>query len=150
MPEREVRKIVTEHLRALNQGLLSLGSASRFEDYVRDIYIPVVMPVFADTTQDRYGSVIKTHLLPAFGLVCLRDIGPLEAQRYVSGMATSTLSFESKDKIRDTLSSILGSAVRYGYLVKNPVEGVRLPPDKKGRRIKPYITPQQFESLVET
>jgi hypothetical protein len=149
MPEREVRKIVSERLRALNQGLLSLGSASMFDDYVRDVYVPAVMPVFAKSTQDRYRSVIKNHLQPAFGQVCLRDIGALEVQRYVSGMATSILSHESRDKIRDTLSSILGSAVQYGYLVKNPVEQVRLPPDKKGKRIKPYISPQQFHVLIE-
>jgi integrase len=144
-----VKKIVTERLRALNQGLLSLGSACKFEDYLKDVYLPVVMPVFANSTQDRYRSVVKNHLLPAFGEVCLRDIGPLAVQRYISGLATSTLSLESKDKIRDTLSSILGSAVQYGYLVKNPVEGVRLPPDKKGKRIKPYVTPQQFQALIE-
>jgi integrase len=149
MPEREVKKIATERLRALNQGLLSLGSASKFEDYVRDVYLPVVMPVFAKSTQDRYRSVVDNHLLPAFGEVCLRDIGALAVQRYISGMAASKLLHESRDKIRDTLSSILGSAVRYGYLVKNPVEGVRLPPDKKGKRVKPYVTPQQFQDLIE-
>jgi len=70
-------------------------------------------------------------------------------QRYISGMAESKLSQESKDKIRDVLSSILGSAVRYGLLVKNPVEGVRLPVPKSGRRTKPYITQQQFSVLVD-
>ena len=149
MPEREVKKIVTERLRPLNQGLLSLGSASKFEDYVQDVYLPVVMPVFAKSTQDRYRSVVENHLLPAFGEVCLRDIGALAVQRYISGLAASELSHESRDKIRDTLSSILGSAVQYSYLVKNPVEGVRLPPEKKGKRVKPYVTPQQFEALIE-
>jgi integrase len=79
----------------------------------------------------------------------VRDIGALAVQRYISGMASSNLSHESKDKIRDTLSSILGSAVQYGYLVKNPVAGVRLPPDKKGKKVKPYVIPQQFDALVE-
>ena len=111
--------------------------------------MPVVMPEFAKSTQDRYRSVVETHLLPAFGEVCLRDIGALAVQRYISGLAASELSHESRDKIRDTLSSILGSAVQYGYLVKNPVEGVRLPPDKKGRRVKPFVTPQQFQALIE-
>jgi integrase len=51
--------------------------------------------------------------------------------------------------VRDVLSSILGSAVSYGLLVKNPVEGVRLPPAKTGRRNKPFITQQQLTMLVE-
>ena len=69
-------------------------------------------------------------------------------QRYFSGLAQSTLSFESRDKIRDVLSSALRAAVQYGLLVKNPVEGLKIPPSKKGRRSKPYITPDQFESLL--
>ncbi len=37
---------------------------------------------------------------------------------------------------------------RLPYLLKNPVEGLKLPPPKKGRRAKPYITPQQFQGLI--
>jgi hypothetical protein len=37
-------------------------------------------------------------------------------------MATSVLAHESRDKIRDVLSSVLRSAVEYGFLLKNPVE----------------------------
>jgi integrase len=80
--------------------------------------------------------------------MCLRDITPLVVQKFVSGMAAWKLSQESKDKIRDVLSSILGSAVQYRLLVLNPVEGVRLPTPKTGKRSKPYITQTQFSSLL--
>ena len=93
--------------------------------------------------------VIKNYLLPAFGDLCLRDLTPLGLQRYFSEMAGIKLAHESKDKIRDVLSSILGSAVKYGYLVKNPAEGLKLPPRKMGKRVKPFITPQQFMALVD-
>ena len=63
-------------------------------------------------------------------------------------MTTSPLSYESRDKIRDVLSSILGSAVTYGLLVKNPTEGVRLSPGKKGNRTKPYFDPAKFSALL--
>jgi integrase len=52
------------------------------------------------------------------------------------------------DKIRDVLSSILQSAVRYELLVKNPVEGIRLPKPKQGKRSKPFITPDQFTAML--
>jgi hypothetical protein len=80
-------------------------------------------------------SVYENYLQPAFGEMSLRDITPLTVQRYVSSMAEWALAQESKDKVRDVLSSMLGSAVRYGLLVKNPVEGVRLPPPKSGKRV---------------
>ena len=42
------------------------------------------------------------------------------------------LARESVDKIRDVLSSVLGSAVKYGYLVTNPAEALQLPPSERG------------------
>jgi len=109
----------------------------------------VVMPLMSKSTQARSEGVIRNYLIPSFGKLCLRDLTPLTVQRYFSGMATSTLAHESQDKIRDVLSSVLGSAVGYGLLVKNPVEAVRLPPERKGRKHdKPYLTPAQFGELV--
>jgi integrase len=103
----------------------------------------------AKSTRSRYNGVIRNYLIPAFGKLCLRDLSRLSVQRYFSEMAGSKLAHESKDKIRDVLSSILGSAVDFGLLVKNPVEAIRLPAQKMGRRrSKPYITPKQFDELV--
>ena len=150
LPEREARKVAAEYLRPLNQGLESLGSATNFATYVNDTYIPVVLPLMATTTQSRSRGVIQNYLLPAFGNACLRDLGTLQLQRYFSGMTASALSHESKDKIRDVLSSVLGSAVRYQLLVKSPMEGVQLPPGTIGRRVrKPNITSEQFDELVK-
>ena len=70
-------------------------------------------------------------------------------QQYFSSLKGSSLSYESIDKIRDVLSSILGSAKTYGLLITNPVEGVRLPPAKRGKRLKPYITPTQLKLLLD-
>ncbi len=150
MKEREAQKIAAEHLRPMNQGLESIGSATNFTTYVNGTYIPVVLPLMATTTRSRYRGVIKNYLIPAFGNLSLRDLGTLQLQRYFSGMAGSNLSHESKDKIRDVLSSILGSAVRYQLMVKNPVEGVQLPPCTIGKRVrKPNITSEEFEQIIE-
>jgi integrase len=148
MAEREVRKIAAENLRPLNQGLVTIGSATRFADFV-DTYNTTEMNLLAKSTQERYKGVIEHYLKPTFGACCLRDLTPLTLQRYFSGLVESKLSHESKDKIRDVLSSILKAAVKYGLLVKNPVEGVRLPPNKQGKCVKPYISPERFHQLVD-
>jgi integrase len=149
MPQREARKVAAEYLRPLNQSLQSLGSATNFMSYIQETYIPAVMPLFAKSTRDRYRGVIKNYLDPTFGKLCLRDLTPLAIQRYCSNMATSELSHESRDKIRDVLSSILGSAVRFGLLVSNPVEAVRMPAERRGRKTsKPFLYPRQFEELA--
>jgi integrase len=147
IPEREAQKIKSEYLRPLNQGLEVIGSATNFQQYVETTYIPVVMPLMAKSTQDRYRGVIENYLFPAFGGLALRELSPLALQEYFSGFASSPLGHESKDKIRDVLSSILVSAVKYGLLVKNPAENIRLP--RRGRsKPKLYLVPGQLEALL--
>ncbi len=148
MKEREVKKIADEHLRPMNQGLESIGSATNFSVYVKETYIPVVLPLMANSTLCRSNGVIKNYLIPAFGDLCLRDLGTLQLQRYFSSIGPS-LSFESRDKIRDVMASVLGSAVKYQLLVKNPMEGVRVPRKNIGKRVvKPHITSEEFESIL--
>ena len=77
MGEREAEKVRDEFLRPLNQGLVNVGSATKLNDYVESVYRPVVLPTLAKTTRDRYVSVYKNHLGPAFGEMCLRDITQL-------------------------------------------------------------------------
>ena len=93
--------------------------------------------LMASTTQDRYRGIIDRYLVPTFGSLCLRDISPLALQKYIlefkitepdkmaekkpaNGGIPRCLSRESVDKIRDVMSSVLGSAVKYGFLIKNP------------------------------
>jgi integrase len=146
--ERDARRLASEHLRPLNQGLESIGAAVNFEHYV-NTYLSLQMPLLAKSTQDRYRGVLDNYLIPAFGRLCLRDLTRMTVQRYFSEMASSPLSHESKDKIKDVLSSVLGSAKQYGLLVTNPTEGIQLPKEKRGRRkTKPCITPEQFDELL--
>lgn len=149
MAVREARKVASEYISPLNHGLVSLGSATNFTEYVNTTYKVNHLPLMAASTRERSSGVIKNHLVPAFGARCLRDLTTMAIQEYFSGMAGAKLSHESIDKIRDVLSSILGSAKKYGLLVKNPVEGIELPPSKRGSRIKPYVTPAQFLQLIE-
>jgi integrase len=167
MPVREVQKLKAEYLRPLNQGLVSEGGATPFEGFVRNVYAMTDFVLLASTTRPRYQGIIDNYLIPTFGAWCLRDITSLSLQKYIlvfkisepdemaqgkraTGGVNTSLSRESVDKIRDVMSSILGSAVKYGFLVKNPAEGVHLVPAKRGvRRQKPFIRPEQFDGLVE-
>jgi len=149
MQEREVQKIAAEHLRPMNQGLVTIGSATNFTEFVEGVYIPVVLSKMAQSTQNRYEGIVSKYLLPHFGGLCLREVSTLTVDRYLATFGKSNLSHESVDKIRDVLSSILQSAVRYELLVTNPAAGVTLPKPKKGKRSKPYVTPEQFRVLVE-
>jgi integrase len=150
MSVREVQKVADEYMRPLNQGLQSIGSATNFKYFIETTFVPVVMPLLAKSTQGRYQGIIDNYLVPAFGKLCLRDLEKSSLQRYFSlELMSKNLQHESRDKIRDVLATVLRYAVDYGLLVKNPVDGVRMPPDRHGKvRNKPYLTPEQFELLI--
>jgi integrase len=149
MPAREVAKIASEMLRPVNQGLITVGSATSFTTYVQNIYIPTDLPLLASTTQESYSGMIAKYLEPRFGPLCLRDLTPLTLQQFFSSLAAERVAHPSVLKIRDALSSILRSTVRFGFLIQNPMDGLQMPRDKRGHQAKPHITPEQFNGLVE-
>lgn len=148
MPLREAQKIAEEKLRPVNQGLILTGSAINFNDFVTGTYIPTYLPLLSSSTQDSYRGVLSKYLEPRFSRLCLRDLTRLTIQQYFSGMA-GKVPYPTVSKIRDALSSILRSAVDVDYLIKNPMDGLRLPLDKRPRQPKPTITPEQFHGLLE-
>jgi hypothetical protein len=111
---------------AVTSGLETIGSATNFQSYVENTYTATVLPLLAHTTQDCYRVVIDKYLMPSFGSCCLRDLSPLTLQRYFTSLPRAGVSYPSSAKIRDALSSILRSAVRYGLLDKNPLDDVEL------------------------
>ena len=146
MAVREVQKMADELLRPMNQGLALTGSAMRFGDFVNEVYFPTYLPLLSSSTQASYRGMMS-HL-KEFGRTPLRDLTRPTLQQYFSGKAGKT-PYPTISKVRDVLSSVLRSAVDVEYLIKNPMEGVRLPLDKRPRRPKPTITPEQFANLVQ-
>ena len=143
---REARKIASEMLRPMNQGLDSAGSATPFGLFVEAIYRPTVLPLLASSTRSNYEGILRKRLMPVFENTALRDLNTITLQKYFSGLRAG---HPTAMKIKDALSSVLGSAVRFQMLVRNPLEAVQIPLPRAGKRIKPTITPRQFQLLVE-
>jgi integrase len=149
MPEREVKQLAADQVRPINQGLITVGSAVNFTEYVNNTYVPTDLPLLAKTTQSSYQGMIKKHLTPAFENMSLGEMDAVTLQRYFSAMPGRGIPYPTSVKILDAMSSVLRSAVRYGYLSKNPLDNLRLPPDKRGSKPKPFIYPAQFAALLE-
>jgi integrase len=147
VPEREVRKIAAEVVAPLNQGLVTVGAGVNFGGFIETIYKPNYLPLLARPVQNCYLSLLKLHLLPAFGHLCLRDVSRATLQGYFASRAGG-VEYPTLVKIRDAMSSVMRSAVDSEYLIKNPMADMKLPPDKRKRGIKPTITPEQFHWLM--
>ena len=148
MREREVSKLAAEFLRPMNQGLTPVSSAITFNDYVSNTYNADFLPLLAKSSRDRYEGIIRNYLVPVFGEKTLRDLTLQTLQTYFTGLKGSGLSYESQDKIRDVMSAILVTAVKYGHLTRNPAEDVQLAV-RKTNRAKPYVEPRNFAALVQ-
>lgn len=78
----------------------------------------------------------------------LREITLEGLQRYFASQEATAGSAESVDKVRDVLSSVLGTAVDYGRLSTNPCAKIRLK-KRKLTKPKPFIRVEQFYALLE-
>lgn len=149
MGAREAHKVADEFLDPMNHNLESVGSATNFRHYVETGYRPTVYPLLASTTRDRTHGVLRNYLLPQFGNMCFRQLTPMALQTYFSSFAGSPLTYDSVDKIRDVLASVLTSARDYGLITSNPLENVKLPRPKRGKpHTMPYVTLEQFNAIV--
>jgi integrase len=145
---REVRKLAADYLQSINQGLQNVGGGMQFSDYVDKHYNITESPLLASTTRDSYERAIDNHLKPVFGSMCFREITTMELQVFFSGMAAKSIEHPTRVKVRDALSSVLRSARRFGLVEGNPLENVTLPPDKRGKRKKFVITPEEFVQIL--
>ena len=89
MNVKDVQDVADEYLDPLNRRLESIGSATNFQHYVNNVYNTDFLPLMAKSTQERYPSVIKNYLMPAFGKKCLRDLTPKTLQHYFTGLVSS-------------------------------------------------------------
>ena len=146
-PFRQVQRMVAEKLRPMNQGLMTAGSATRLTEFVNNIYIPNKLSLLRKPTRDRYLPIIDNVLLPQFGSKMLSELNYVTLQTFCASLDVN-LSYESRDKIRDVLASIVQHAIKSKYLTENPMVGIELVHDKTTRE-KPTITPEEFGRLVD-
>lgn len=116
--------------------------------YVENEYRTKYLPALAKPVRDCYESMIRAHLDPAFGALTLADVTRSVLQGYFANRAGG-VQYPTLLKIRDTLSSILRAAVDGDFIDKNPLDGLKLPKDKRPRRAKPVLTPREFYRLLQ-
>jgi integrase len=147
LTKAEAERLRDEYLSPVNHPNIGIGGACRFSDFAKT-YEQDILPTLSSTTRARSQSVIKNYLRPAFGEMMLREITLEPLQGYFTQLSQSKLSFESIDKIRDVLSSILRTAVEYGRLLNNPAEKVRLR-RRRNKTAKPFLRISQFYNLLD-
>jgi integrase len=73
-----------------------------------------------------YESNLRAHVLPAFGSHELRHIDRMAVEEWVADLQASGLGPSAVRQARQVLNSMMKLAVEAGYLVVNPVSGVKV------------------------
>lgn len=145
-----------EYLRPVNQGTGRPEAFIAFGTFVETQWKTLVLPTFKRSTQHGYKNVLNTHLQPKWREWRLRDIERLAIQQWVAEKFRQRCGWQTVRNAWVLLSSILETAVEYGFLTMNPARGVKFP--QKGLKQKPAMIAgeslarllQQFEEPHRT
>jgi integrase len=96
-------------------------------------------------TRAGYESLLKCHVLPAFGDGPLNRIEPLDVRQWVARLDASGLSPSRVRQAHQLLSALLGPAAENGYLARNPCARTPLP--RARQREKRFLDADQVARL---
>jgi integrase len=124
---REALTRMDERLRDVNQGTMRPESGMLFATFVEQQWKVLVLPTFKASTQHGYKVVLNTHVLAGWRRWRLRDIDRLAIQQWIAEKFRRGNGWQVVRNAWVLLSSILETAVEYGYLQANPARGVKFP-----------------------
>jgi len=87
--------VLSQKLRALTSGDARQQSTHTFSDFVKNDWMPVILPTLKYATQKHYRYVLDGHLIPAFGDTQLRNLRREDLQRLLSRKRSGGLAWET-------------------------------------------------------
>src|SRR5690606_16429731 len=98
------------------------------------------------TTFEGYHSLLRVHIIPAFGSTRLDRIDRMSIESWLAERRQAGLSASRRRQAFQILRQILEAAVQDRYLPSNPAAGIKLP--KLTRREELYLDAEQVEHLA--
>ncbi len=157
---RNVRLGTASELATPNDALMALACilqrvqpGSRSEafyaarEFVEREWMPRMLTTLKASTQSSYRTNLNRYVLPWLGETRLRDLRKGDIQAWLSALSESGLSRQTVKNIWSALSSVLRTAVDWGYIKDNPAHGVRFP----ARQPKAAVflpTPEQVAQIL--
>lgn len=143
---RQARRLLDQILEPINQSESLPNASITFAEFLA-IWRTLVYPTFKPSTQHGYNVVLRKHL-SEFGGRSLGNLTKMEIQSFVTRKFAQDLGWQTVRNLWIVLSSVLDSAVEYGYLAVNPAHRVKFPPQPPAaeRRI---LTAREFRKLLE-
>ena len=122
----EVRVQLTEVLGNIDKGTHIAPSGYTISQWFREWLTTYALPTVKQSTYISYESYVRLHLEPAFETVKLTTLSIEQLQCFFNQKQQS-LSAKSLRNIYNMLHACLDQAVINGHLLRNPIQGVKLP-----------------------
>jgi integrase len=106
-----------------------------------------VVPTLKHSTANVYTHSLRSRILPTLGKMHIADIGCYEVEAFLAGKG-KVYAKNTLRELRSSLSAVLGCAVRYGWLEKNPCIGVKLPLGTGRKIVRNVLTPEQVTAIA--
>ena len=139
--------VLSQKLRAINRGDARPQAVRTFGDFVKNDWMPVILPTLKFATQKHHRYMLGVHLIPAFGKSPLRDLTREELQRFLSRKLSNGLSWETVHHLKCGMSKILGAAEEWGYIAENVAQKTKLPRRQHGTE-RVVLTPVQVRDIA--
>lgn len=142
----EAKQKLDAYLSDLKQGKVVIGPKQTVGQYLEHWLENIHRLEIEQTSLDRYRSVLRTHLIPAFGYLQLANLTRDKIQAFYVEKLDGGLSPARIHGIHAVLSAALKDAVIHELLPRNPCQYVRLP---KVPKHKPNVlTPDECTRLI--
>lgn len=145
LSHRQAWRMLDQILQPINQGDSLPAGTTTFAEFVA-IWKTLVYPTFKPSTQHGYEVVLRKHLAE-FDRSRLGDLTKMNVQNFVTQKFAAGLGWQTVRNLWIVLSSVLDSAIEYGYLSVNPAHRAKFPP-KPPAAEKRILTAEDFRKLL--
>jgi integrase len=146
----DVRPLLAERLRALNEGRVDARSTLRLSAFVDEFYLPYARDSFKPSTVHGYTKLWKDSLSANVGDIRLRDFKTVDAANLLAAFATKGWGRRSLQHAKSLLSGIFTYAKNLGVIDGiNPVQGTIIPRKAAPPAETHASTPEEVMAILE-
>ena len=143
--KKEARDKLTQKLAEIESGEFIDETNMTVEQWMME-YINVYVMDVKESTMSGYMTSIRQHIIPALGNIKVKELTPVQVQRFYRSLTAKGLSAKTVRNIHGILHEALDKAVKMELLKKNVTDLCDLPKVRK-KEMHPLTSSQLKEFL---
>src|SRR5580700_7106232 len=149
LTKADAEAVLSSILRTINSGASQTTQpVYTFAQFINEVYLPFCRRSWKESTAATSEQIIKSHLIPEFGMSLLHSIGREDLQDFLDQKAKE-LSGSVVAHLRWFLNAMFKLAMSDGLMLNNPAAELRIPRKcQPGRAMRP-LTEEEVNDYLE-